>query len=92
MHIAFFVNHIYLLDPLITVLNLVKRFPGIVQDGETDMLVEQFSDYQLAPVQDLPSCVKDDNIEQFLGEMVKLDDIFSGTKRFGVLSKLAKLY
>jgi hypothetical protein len=36
--------------------------------------------------------VKDDNIEQFLGEMVKLDDIFSGTKRFGVLSKLAKLY
>ena len=68
MHIAFFVNHIYLLDPLITVLNLVKRFPGIVQDGETDMLVEQFSDYQLAPVHDLPSCVKDDNIEQFLGE------------------------
>jgi hypothetical protein len=26
----------------------------------------------------------------FLGEMGKLDDIFSGTKRFGVLSKLAK--
>ena len=23
--------------PLITVLNLVKRFPGIVQDGETDV-------------------------------------------------------
>ena len=67
MHIAFFVNHIYLLDPLITVLNLVKRFPGIVQDGETDMLVEQFSDYQLTPVHDLPSCVKDDNIEQFWG-------------------------
>jgi hypothetical protein len=32
------------------------------------------------------------NIEQFWGEMGKLDDIFSGTKRFGVLSKLAKLY
>jgi hypothetical protein len=31
------------------------------------------------------------NIEQFWGEMGKLDDIFSGTKRFGVLSKLAKL-
>jgi hypothetical protein len=30
------------------------------------------------------------NIEQFWGEMGKLDDIFSGTKRFGVLSKLAK--
>ena len=76
--------------PLITVLNLVKRFPGIVQDDEIDMLVEQFSDYQLAPVDDLPSCVTDDNIEQFWGEMGKLDDIFSGAKRFGVLSKLAK--
>jgi hypothetical protein len=51
-------------------------------------MVEQFSDYQLAPVDDLPSCVTDDNIEQFWGEMGKLDDIFSGTKRFGVLSKL----
>jgi hypothetical protein len=30
------------------------------------------------------------NIEQFWGEMGKLDDIFFGTKRFGVLSKLAK--
>jgi hypothetical protein len=30
------------------------------------------------------------NIEQFWGKMGKLDDIFSGTKRFGVLSKLAK--
>ena len=30
------------------------------------------------------------NIEQFWGEMGKLDDIFSGTKRFGVLSKLLK--
>jgi hypothetical protein len=28
------------------------------------------------------------NIEQFWREMGKLDDIFSGTKRFGVLSKL----
>ena len=28
------------------------------------------------------------NIEQFWGEMGKLDDIFSGTKRFGVLSNL----
>jgi hypothetical protein len=53
-------------------------------------MVEQFSDYQLAPVDDLPSCVTDDNIEQFWEEMGKLDDIFSGTKRFGVLSKLAK--
>ena len=48
--------------PLITVLNLVKRFPGIVLDDETDMLVEQFSDYQLSPLDDLPSCVTDDNI------------------------------
>jgi hypothetical protein len=53
-------------------------------------MVEQFSDYQLAPVDDLPSCVTDDNIEQFWEEMGKLDDIFSGTKRFGVLSKLGK--
>ena len=30
------------------------------------------------------------NIEQFWGEMGNLDDIFSGTKRFDVLSKLAK--
>jgi hypothetical protein len=30
------------------------------------------------------------NIEQFWREMGKLDDIFSGTKRFGVLSKPAK--
>ena len=74
--------------PLFIVLNLVRRFPGIVQDDETDMLVEQFIDYQLAPVDDLPSCVTDDNIEQLWEEMWKLDDIFSGTKRFGVLSKL----
>ena len=53
--------------PLITVLNLVKRFPGIVQDDETDMLGEQFSDYQLAPVDDLSSCVTDDNMEQLWG-------------------------
>jgi hypothetical protein len=32
------------------------------------------------------------NIEQFWGEMGILDDIFSGTKRFGVLSKLAKTF
>jgi hypothetical protein len=31
-------------------------------------------------------------LNSFGGEMGKLDDIFSGTKRFGVLSKLAKLY
>jgi hypothetical protein len=30
------------------------------------------------------------NIEQFWGEVGKLDGIFSGTKRFGVLSKLLK--
>ena len=53
--------------PLFIVLNLVRRFPGIVQDDETDMLVEQFIDYQLAPVDDLPSCVTEDNIEQFWG-------------------------
>jgi hypothetical protein len=31
-----------------------------------------------------------DILQKFWGEMGKLDDIFSGTKRFGVLSKLAK--
>jgi hypothetical protein len=29
-------------------------------------------------------------LNSFGGEMGKLDDIFSGTKRFGVLSKLLK--
>ena len=55
IHIAFFVNHIYLLGPVTTPNNSLKN-----------------------------------NIEQFWGEMGKLDDIFSGTKRFCVLSKLAK--
>ena len=39
-----------------------------------------------------PSNSLKSNIEQFWGELGKLYDIFSGTKRFGVLSKLAKLY
>ena len=60
-------------------------------DGEeVDQLVEQFSDYQLAPVEELPSCADDGMIEQFWGEMGNLTDNFSNTKRFGILGKVAK--
>jgi hypothetical protein len=51
------------------------EFPGIVQDDETDMLGEQFSDYQLAPVDDLSSCVTDDNMDRkkFISQFCKLN-------------------
>ncbi|XP_071126848.1 uncharacterized protein [Mytilus edulis] len=90
--------HVGFLNPVLKdkvspdcVMKLVDTFPNLLDIDEKSQLQEQFTDYQLTPLDELPKCLSPEtDIATFWGEMTKLHDIFSNKARFIVLSKLAK--
>ena len=75
---------------MISVQKLGERFPNATEGDSVQVLLDQFSEYQLTPLDEPPVCQKDTDIEKFWGEMSTVEDIFNDRKRFNVLAKLAK--
>jgi hypothetical protein len=69
---------------------LAERFPNATEGDSVQVLLDQFSEYQLTPLDEPPVCQKDTDIEKFWGEMSTVEDIFNDRKRFNVLSILSK--
>ncbi|CAC5419169.1 unnamed protein product [Mytilus coruscus] len=69
------------LQTCITVMKLVDTFPNLLNSKETLQLQEEFTDYQLTPLEELPKCPSPEtDIATFWGEMSNLHVIFFSNK------------
>ena len=49
---------------LISVQKLAERFPNAIEGDSVQVLLDQFSEYHLTPLDELPVCQKDTDIEK----------------------------
>ena len=70
----------------------MKTFPNLVLSEKITELQDQFNKYQTIPMEELPNCASDMDIEIYWGEMWKLFDFFLINQDLTFCQILQKLY
>ena len=68
----------------------MKTFPNLVLSEKITELQDQFNKYQTIPMEELPNCASDMDIEIYWGGNVKAFWFFLNKSRFDILSIIAK--
>ena len=71
-----------------SVAELAARFPNIIGSEDCNQLQDEYDDYLVTPLSELPS--QEEGINTFWSFMADMKDPFTEKARFWLLSKLAK--
>ena len=67
---------------------LAKRFPQLIQEEDTDQLVDEFDGYLVTPSSHLPD--SSNGVDVFWGTMAEIKNPVTDSYQYKTLSKLAK--
>lgn len=71
-------------------LKIVKRFPVLVPSTKFAALEDEFIDYQVSPVDELPKFDSDTRVDSYWAAVSAMTNKFTGTARFPLLTRVTR--